>query len=440
MASANSSGRCWVPMWSRSPKPRVRNSATGAPLRSSRALVPRVVARRMASGGSGRPGGVAVTSRAASTGASSAACSSTATPASSPGGSGPSSCSVAPGSPGPLASTRHDAPPRAPPAPPAGPAAPAASKSSEQPAKKPAGRGSPPPPPIGIRRTAASPRRAAMRVRSAAVDSTFARRSRPRGSTARQSVNVPPVSTARRQRAPGLPPPGSPPPSGRPPRPPSSCPGDAARSVTDDLDQHPLVAAAVELAVEDLLPRSEVESPAGDRHHHLAPHDLALVVSVGIVLAGAVVAVALGAGIEGRELLEPALVVLLQSRFVVVDEDAGGDVHGVDQAEALGDAALRDRLLDLGGDVDEVHARLDVHGQVAGEALHAGAQEGGGEDGLASGAMPPGGAGAAGGAGGAAGGGGSPASAAGTPGGRSGSASGEACFAAGRPAPAGAAR
>src|SRR5262245_29659724 len=62
-------------------------------------------------------------------------------------------------------------------------------------------------------------------------------------------------------------------------------------SLPDDLDQDPLGPAAVELAVEDLLPRAEVELPLRHRDHHLAAHDLALVVRVGVVLAGAVVPV-----------------------------------------------------------------------------------------------------------------------------------------------------
>ena len=76
-------------------------------------------------------------------------------------------------------------------------------------------------------------------------------------------------------------------------------------SFPDHLDQHALLAASVELAVEDLLPGAEVELPVGDRHDHLAAHDLPLEVGVGVVLAGAVVPVAL-ARLERGELLEPA--------------------------------------------------------------------------------------------------------------------------------------
>ena len=54
-----------------------------------------------------------------------------------------------------------------------------------------------------------------------------------------------------------------------------------------------------------------------------------------------VVVVVAGAGVEGRQPLQPGVVVAVQPRLVVVDEDRGGDVHGVDQAEPLADAALR---------------------------------------------------------------------------------------------------
>ncbi len=47
----------------------------------------------------------------------------------------------------------------------------------------------------------------------------------------------------------------------------------------------------VELPVEDLLPRPEVQSPFGDRDDYLAPHDLPLDVHIGIVLTGVVVPV-----------------------------------------------------------------------------------------------------------------------------------------------------
>src|ERR1035437_5638618 len=45
-----------------------------------------------------------------------------------------------------------------------------------------------------------------------------------------------------------------------------------ARSLSDDLDQHPLPSLSIELTVENLLPRAKVELAAGYGHHHLPAH------------------------------------------------------------------------------------------------------------------------------------------------------------------------
>jgi hypothetical protein len=60
----------------------------------------------------------------------------------------------------------------------------------------------------------------------------------------------------------------------------------------NDLDQHALAAPSVELAIKNLLPRTEVEFTRRDRDHNLPPHNLAFHMGIGIVLAGSVVTVA----------------------------------------------------------------------------------------------------------------------------------------------------
>src|SRR5579864_5549753 len=89
-----------------------------------------------------------------------------------------------------------------------------------------------------------------------------------------------------------------------------------SHSLPNNLDQNSLRPVAVEFAVEDLLPGAEIELAFGDRHHHFTPHDLALQVGVGIVLAGAVVVVMFGVGIERSKLLEPDAEVMMQALFV----------------------------------------------------------------------------------------------------------------------------
>jgi hypothetical protein len=56
-------------------------------------------------------------------------------------------------------------------------------------------------------------------------------------------------------------------------------------SFSDDFYEHPLAPAAVELTLKDLFPGTEVKPASGHGYHHLAAHDLALQVGVGVVLA-----------------------------------------------------------------------------------------------------------------------------------------------------------
>ena len=122
----------------------------------------------------------------------------------------------------------------------------------------------------------------------------------------------------------------------------------------NDLHEHPFLAPAVELAVEDLLPWPEVEATGRHGADHLAAHDGALEVGVGVVLRAVVCVLAVG--LLRCELLQPALEICMQPGLVVVDEHAGRDVHRVHEAQTLFDRALAQALLDLRGDVDEAAA------------------------------------------------------------------------------------
>ncbi len=108
--------------------------------------------------------------------------------------------------------------------------------------------------------------------------------------------------------------------------------GGVSALLTNHLHHHPLGPSPVEFAVEDLFPGAEVEFAFGDGNDDLPAHDLAFVMGVGVVFAGAIVGVTLGRGVEGGQLFQPLFVVLVQARLVVVDEDAGGDVHRVGHA------------------------------------------------------------------------------------------------------------
>ena len=58
--------------------------------------------------------------------------------------------------------------------------------------------------------------------------------------------------------------------------------------LADDFYEDALFAFAVEFAIEDLLPGTEIELAAGDGNDHLPAHDAALEVRVGVVLEAVV--------------------------------------------------------------------------------------------------------------------------------------------------------
>jgi hypothetical protein len=139
--------------------------------------------------------------------------------------------------------------------------------------------------------------------------------------------------------------------------------------IPNDLDKHSFPAAAVELTVEDLLPGAKIQAPLGHCNHHLAPHDLPLYVRVRIVLARAVVLVP-GSGLVWCNAFQPFLVVPVQSALVIIDENRGCDVHGVDQAQAFLNSAFAQRLFNLCRNVQETSAGRDVEDEFFTVRLH----------------------------------------------------------------------
>src|SRR4030095_4663767 len=139
-------------------------------------------------------------------------------------------------------------------------------------------------------------------------------------------------------------------------------------SITDDFHEHPLPPLSIELAVENLLPRPEIELAIGNRNHNFPTHDRSFKVGVRVVF-GAVVAV-LAVGFLGREFLQPDLEIVVQPAFIVVDENAGSDVHRVDQAQAFTDAAFTDGLRDIIGNVQELPALRHIEPELFAKGFH----------------------------------------------------------------------
>src|ERR1019366_593723 len=135
---------------------------------------------------------------------------------------------------------------------------------------------------------------------------------------------------------------------------------DCRNLLAEHLDQDALGAAAVEFA-------------GRDRDYHLAAHHLALMMRVAVVLAGAIVMIPLGAWVVRRQPFKPSLVIFVKAGLVVIDEDRGGDVHRIDEAETLAHAAFLHRLFNFARDVHEVHPVGHLHGEIFRMRQHAAA-------------------------------------------------------------------
>src|SRR5262249_13349733 len=116
-------------------------------------------------------------------------------------------------------------------------------------------------------------------------------------------------------------------------------PPSCSRLCANDLHQHSLAAASVEFAVENLLPRAKVELALGDRDNDFTSHHLPLHVSIGVVFAGTVVQISRH-GLVRSKLLQPSRIVLVQPRFIVVDEYRSSDMHGIHEYESFSDATF----------------------------------------------------------------------------------------------------
>ena len=143
----------------------------------------------------------------------------------------------------------------------------------------------------------------------------------------------------------------------------------------NDLHQYPLPTSTIELVIEDVLPRAEVQLAVGDGNDDFAAHHLTFVVGVSIVFPSAVVQVTtrcrIAARIKRGQLFQPTLVISVQTRFVVVDEDGCGYVHRVYQYETVGNATLCDKPLNVVVDRDNRTAFGDFHPEFFRECFHA---------------------------------------------------------------------
>src|SRR5262249_1189526 len=80
---------------------------------------------------------------------------------------------------------------------------------------------------------------------------------------------------------------------------------------------------------------------------------------VSIVFASLVVSIGARRSVWSK-FFQPYLIIMMQVRFVVVDEHRSGDMHGVHQTNALSHSTLPNEFLNFRRDVDEPAAMGDL--------------------------------------------------------------------------------
>ncbi len=90
--------------------------------------------------------------------------------------------------------------------------------------------------------------------------------------------------------------------------------------IPDQLHQYPFAPAPIELPIENLLPRAEIETALGNCDNNFSPHDLTFQVRIAVILAGLIVAVATQRRM-GREFLKPPSEILMESALIIINED-----------------------------------------------------------------------------------------------------------------------
>jgi hypothetical protein len=94
-----------------------------------------------------------------------------------------------------------------------------------------------------------------------------------------------------------------------------------------------------------VFPWAEVQLAFCNSYYDLTSHDLAFHVGVGIVFVS--VMAVLGVWFLGGEFLQPYFVIMMQTRFIIIDEYRSSDMHRVNEHQAVFNAAFCNKSLNF---------------------------------------------------------------------------------------------
>lgn len=137
--------------------------------------------------------------------------------------------------------------------------------------------------------------------------------------------------------------------------------------LSDDLDDDPFGALPIEFAVEEALPRAKVDPAIGDGQDDLVMQQEVFEVGIAVILTCLVMAIG---GIYGCKLLGPFHDVAVEARFLILDDNRCGEVHGRYEGQTFLDAAFTNDAFNVVGDGDDFFSFLCVEGKVGGMGFH----------------------------------------------------------------------
>lgn len=132
-------------------------------------------------------------------------------------------------------------------------------------------------------------------------------------------------------------------------------------------NDHSLVALAIELGIENLLPGTEVELPIRDRHDDFVMDDERFEMRVSVVFAGLMMLVVLT---KWSQRLQPLVDVFDQPALVVIDIHARSYMHGRDKNHAIFNPGLFQSALHLRRQMYVGSLRFRMHREVFGVEFH----------------------------------------------------------------------
>jgi len=116
--------------------------------------------------------------------------------------------------------------------------------------------------------------------------------------------------------------------------------------LSDYLYKNPLPPQSIKFAIEDLFPRPQVQLSSCYCHNYFPAHDSTFYMRVAIILSSEIMAVS-GNRFMRSQRLKKFFEILMEPAFIIIDKDAGCNMHSIDQTEPFQNSTVPHPGLDF---------------------------------------------------------------------------------------------